>query len=70
MEYINNKINNYSACVRFLYKKSDELCDDKLLLYCKRRFGLSDIELRSLIVDVKQIKNGFLSKIESAKDTI
>ena len=70
VEYINNKINNYSACVRFLYKKSEELCDDMLLLYCKRRFGLSDIELRSLIVEVKQIKNVFLSKIESAKDTI
>jgi IS605 OrfB family transposase len=56
--------------MRFIYKKIEESQDKKLLEYCKNRWKLTDIEIRSVICNAKQIKNSFLSKIEQTKDEI
>ena len=70
IDFIEDKINKHSACVKFLYKKIEEIEDINLLNYCKERFNLVDIELRSVVTKVKQIKNSFLNKIKQSEETV
>lgn len=68
--FIQQKLDEYSHCLRFIYKKIEESQDKNTLDYCKNRWKLTDIEIRSIVNNTKQIKNSFLSKINKTKEEI
>jgi len=69
-EFIENKLNEYSYCTRLIYKKLEESTDKNFLDYCKNRFKLNDIEIRSIVSNASQIRNSFTSKIKKTEEEI
>jgi hypothetical protein len=69
-EFIESKLNEYSYCTRLIYKKLEESTDKNFLDYCKDRFSLNDIEIRSIVSNATQIKNSFISKIKKTEEEI
>lgn len=69
-EFIEAKLDEHSHCLRFIYKKLEESTDKQLLDYCKLRWNLTDIEIRSIICNAKQIRNSFTSKIKQTESDI
>ena len=65
--FVDAKLDNHSHCMRFIYKKLDESSNKELLDYCKLRWNLTDIEIRSIVCNAKQIRNSFDSKIEQTE---
>lgn len=68
--FIGSKLNDHAYCTRFIYKKLEEIKDVNLIDYCKQRFNLNDIEIRSIIANVKQIRNSFLAKLKKTEEEI
>lgn len=68
--FIDEKIKQFNLCIQFLYKKIEEIEDKNLFLYCKERFKINDIELRSAISKIKQIKLSHLDKINKTQNDI
>lgn len=69
-EFILSKMKQHSYCLRYVYKRIDESSDSDFYNHCKKKFNLTDIELRSVIANAKQIKTSFLTKIEKTKEEI
>jgi len=69
-EYIEQKLKAFAQCTRFIYKKIEESSDKRLILYCKKRWSLNDIEIRSIVSSATQIKNSFNSKIKDSEEKI
>ena len=68
--FIESKIDEHSHCLRFIYKKLDESSNKDFLDYCKKRWNLTDIEIRSIVCNAKQIRNSFDAKIKSTTSEI
>lgn len=69
-EFIEQKLDNHAYCTRLIYKKLEESTDKELISYCKTRFNLNDIEIRSIISNATQIRNSFLSKVKKTEEEI
>lgn len=69
-KYIEKKLKDFSFCLRYLYKNYEKLSDKDTFNYCKERWNLNDIELRSIITEVKQIKISFDSKKKDVENEI
>lgn len=60
--YIYTKRRTFGFAFRYIYNRLDEVADDAFIVYCKNRFKLNDIELRSIILRVKMTRNSFDDK--------
>lgn len=69
-EFVLSKMNDHSYCLRYVYKRLDESSDKNFLNHCKERFNMTDIELRSVISNAKQIRNSFETKLKKTKEEI
>lgn len=68
--YIQQRLINFSCCLRYLYKNYNKISDKDILSYCKSKWELNDIEVRSVVCEVKQIKTGFDLKKKKVGDEI
>ena len=68
--FIEKKLDDHSHCMRFIYKKLEENNNKELLDYCKLRWNLTDIEIRSIVCNAKQIRNSFETKIKQTESEI
>lgn len=68
--FIEQKLNDHAYCRRLVYKKLEESSDIDFLNYCKDRFKLTDIEIRSIVQKATQLRNTFLSKIKKTEEEI
>ena len=70
IEFILGKQDEHSWAYHYCYKTYDESCDDSYEERIKSRFGLNDIECRSVMSDVKSDREKELTQKENKKKRI
>lgn len=70
VDFVANKVNQYNYAYHLLHKMVDESSDVDFINRFKERFGMVDIEYRSLVCEVKAKKNAMESSNKNKQSQI